>query len=769
MTYTDVFGGALIFPTRVSYNSITTSVDVVLQWPTEQQIEGVNVVADVIDVNTTAGGLNIDMPDARNTSTGNKATFNNVGGVNAFTVRDATGGTIQSVNPGEQWVLVLTDNTTEAGAWTTFQLGGNAATQASASALAGDGLQPTGNQLDQIIDSDVEASTPFDVVTGDRAKCLIYTAGAGTCNLQAQANNFFVMLHNAGSGTLNIVPAAGTIDGSPNINLDPNGSSIIFTDGTDWYTVGLTVASTIAFDFVSIAVPGSGDFTLTGANLDRISYRFTGALTGNRRIIVPNTTQQYWVDNQTTGAFTLEVTTAAGSGQIISQNNSAITYCDATDVINAVSSTSVTFPITIGQGGTSATTASGARTNLNAAFDGIEIQTNADSGLSGGGDLTANRPLLLDINNLDDTPTIANTDSIAFEDSDDNITYKATLSDLSAAIQPDSLVDSGGNVRAFAATGSNLQIRSDTDSDVVPRRLQFTHQDQTVRGYLGWNSFSEEMSLVNSINANDADIILSVTNSNAVITLNTKIRISSSASTQGISMRGTANNNATLRWTDTSFFGRASIGYNSSDVFQIISSPSSGANMEFIGEDLSTITRTMMILDPDVGPILQNDNVEIARALAPASGGFQVNNLLTGGGDEPVATVGEAAGSFVATWGGFSSDPNVTVLYRIISNIAIVTFDVVSATGTSNATTFTITNVPAALQPGIGGSNICFIPGAIDNGSNINGMTVDVQAGLATWLFGAGLTNPGGGGWTAAGSKGFATGDQWTIIYRLDA
>jgi len=256
MSYTDVFGGNLIFPSQVSYIKLTIAVDAVLQWPTEQQITGMFVVADIIDVDATAPGLTVDMPDARIASTGNKATFNNVG-ANSYTVRDVTGGTIQQVLSGEQWVIVLTDNSTDMGLWTTFQLGGNAATPASAAILAGDGLKAIGSQLNQKIDSDVEAVTPFTVVEGNRAKCLIYTAGAGTCNLPGAGvvgNDWFFMLRNSGSGTLNIMPPAGLIDGAADINLNPNGSTFIFTDGVNWFTIGLTVASTIAFDFVSIPV-----------------------------------------------------------------------------------------------------------------------------------------------------------------------------------------------------------------------------------------------------------------------------------------------------------------------------------------------------------------------------------------------------------------------------------------------------------------------------------------------------------------------------------
>lgn len=394
MAYTDVFGGELIFPSLTSYNDITTAVDVVLQWAREQQIEGVNVVADWMDVDATVASLNIDMPSAQQASTGNKTTFNNIGS-ESFTVRDNTGGTIQTVAPGEQWVLVLTDNTGDAGTWITSQLGATVSV-ASAGALAGAGIKAITTTLNQKIDSDVEASTPFTVVDGDRAKCSIYTAGAGTCNLPSPGgvgNDWFFMLRNSGSGTLTVTPPSGNIDGGASLSLDPNDSCFIFTDGSDFYTVGLSSGSAIAFDFVSVAVPGSGDFVLSGANLDRISYRFTGALTGNRRIVVPNTTQQYWVDNQTSGAFDLEISTLAGAGQTITQGQSAIVYSDATDVINAVSSTSVAFPITIGQGGTGATTVGGAQTNLQVPPVGRLLNTTAP--LSGGGDLSADRTFVV--------------------------------------------------------------------------------------------------------------------------------------------------------------------------------------------------------------------------------------------------------------------------------------------------------------------------------------------------------------------------------------
>lgn len=478
MAFTDVFGGELIFPSQLSYLSITTAVDVTLQWPTEQQITGSNVVADFIDVDTTVASLNIDFPSALVTGTGNKATINNVG-ANTFTVRDNTGGTIQSIAPGETWVIVLRDNTTIAGLWRTFQMGASVAV-ASASALAGAGIKAIGVLLNQQIDSDVEASTPITVVDGDRAKCLIYTAGAGVADLPSAGtvgNDWFFMLRNSGSGTLAVTPPSGSIDGSSSINLDPNDSAFIFTDGTDYFTVGLSTGSTIAFDFVSLPIPGSGDFVLSGANLNRISYRFTGALTGNRKVVVPDTTQQYWCDNQTTGAFVLSIGTAAQAlPPTLDAGTTAIFYCDSTDVIDAVNAVSVSFPILISQGGTGQSTAPLAVAALGAL------------------------PVIVDLASV----APAGGDFLAFQDIDDTDNNKrATIDDILAnSAGVTQLIDSGGNIRVTAETLGIAQLRSVANTDTENRLLNLTHQDGTVRGQFGYSA-SIDFLWKNSIQGGD--------------------------------------------------------------------------------------------------------------------------------------------------------------------------------------------------------------------------------------------------------------------------
>lgn len=333
--FVDTFGGNAIYPSQPSFLQVLLTSDIILSWPIEIAAGGAAIVADIIEVSANADNLTISLSDARQTSTGYTSLFNNIG-THTFSVLDSTGTTLMTVASGEVWEIYLADNSTAAGTWRVFQYGAGVSS-ANAAALAGAGLVAITTTLNEEMEVQAEAAD-YAIVNADRAKIIEWTGGTGNITLPAAGTvgaNWFVIIKNSGTGIATVTPTSGTIDQIASLNFSPEESAFIVTDGTNYFTVGFGQSVNSVFDFVAINVAGTGDFVLTGANLNRVSYRFTGVLTGNRNIIVPNTIQQYWVDNETSGAFSLTVKTAAGTGITVPQGARTILYSDGTNIVNA--------------------------------------------------------------------------------------------------------------------------------------------------------------------------------------------------------------------------------------------------------------------------------------------------------------------------------------------------------------------------------------------------------------------------------------------------
>jgi hypothetical protein len=376
--YTDVFGGANIYPSEISYSAINLTVDIVLSWP-EETSTNENLATKIIDVTASASGLSIVLPDANKTGTGNTILFNNRGS-NTFTVRRADGVQVVTIAAGTLWQIYLADNSTVAGVWRSLQYGSTVSV-ANASALAGTGIVAVGALLSQSVPV-TSFNSDYTTTLSDRARMFNWTGAGGTLTLPDPVtigNNWFLYLRNSGSGAINAdAPGTTSIDGDAFLAFQPGESAIIACDGADFYTIGFGQSATFAFDYTVIDVAGTGNYTLAGTELNRVSYRFTGALTGNRSVIVPATVQQYWVDNQTTGSYTLTITpTGGGAGFVIAQGERAILYCDGTDVLNA-STQGISVPLTVSEGGTGSTTAGGALINLGITSVGTALFTAVD-------------------------------------------------------------------------------------------------------------------------------------------------------------------------------------------------------------------------------------------------------------------------------------------------------------------------------------------------------------------------------------------------------
>lgn len=89
--------------------------------------------------------------------------------------------------------------------------------------------------------------------------------------------------------------------------------------------------------YSSIAVGGSGSYSLSVANAPtsdearKAILALTGTLTGDRTIIIPSTSKVYFFRLATTGAYTVTVKTATGTGVVLSSSNVNCVVCDGTD------------------------------------------------------------------------------------------------------------------------------------------------------------------------------------------------------------------------------------------------------------------------------------------------------------------------------------------------------------------------------------------------------------------------------------------------------
>jgi len=83
------------------------------------------------------------------------------------------------------------------------------------------------------------------------------------------------------------------------------------------------------------------NYTLSTANgatdeARQMMLKFTGTLTANRNITVPTSSKLYFVENATTGGFSLTFKTASGTGIEVLSGEKAVLYCDGTNVLDAI-------------------------------------------------------------------------------------------------------------------------------------------------------------------------------------------------------------------------------------------------------------------------------------------------------------------------------------------------------------------------------------------------------------------------------------------------
>lgn len=386
-SYTQVFGGGLVSPSDQSYLDYVLTGPVLLQWPLETQ-PNTNLAAQIIDIDVTStGAFSLTLPPANQVSVGQFLIFSNKSSFVQTVFANDGSTVVASISAGAIYFVYLTNNSTAIGVWSAFQYGAQVSAP-NAAALAGAGLTAIGAQLAQNMVI-LAINTNFVVGVNNRDQFINWTGASGNITLplaSVAGNGFYIQTRNSGSSVYTVFTAGSdTINGSASQTFNPGDSAFVVTDGVSWYTLGLGPTLAAGFNFIVINVPAviSGTIvTLSGTQLNQIAYKFTGALTANTLVDLPAIKQEYWVDNETTGAFTLtfQVPTVVGgptpAGAIIAigQNTRAILYTDGTNVVNA-STAGIAIPLSISQGGTGATSAGAALVALGGTTDGVAVFT----------------------------------------------------------------------------------------------------------------------------------------------------------------------------------------------------------------------------------------------------------------------------------------------------------------------------------------------------------------------------------------------------------
>lgn len=163
----------------------------------------------------------------------------------------------------------------------------------------------------------LETTDPVQGGVGGRSNLPLLHLSNRTAWLKQQVDD--LLLNVAAAATANSPTFTGDPK-APTATAGDNDTSIATTGFVQYALAGV----------LSLSVAGTGSTTLTAAQAGAGVLVLTGALTGARTVVVPNT-GRWIVRNATTGAFSLTVKTAAGTGVIIPQGTATEVFADGTN------------------------------------------------------------------------------------------------------------------------------------------------------------------------------------------------------------------------------------------------------------------------------------------------------------------------------------------------------------------------------------------------------------------------------------------------------
>jgi hypothetical protein len=195
------------------------------------------------------------------------------------------------------------------------------------------------------------STTPVNLSATQAGAGVIIVNGAITGNINvtvpATSNKFLFSNQTTGAFTVTITTPSGT-----GITVPSGTASSVYCDGTNILNSSelavtqplndsSTFIATTAFvqgisgGLTSVSVAGSINVTLTPVQAATGIIVLTGAIGASISVIVPTASNKFTISNTTSGAFTITVKTAAGTGIIVGQGFNLSLFCDGTNVVRS--------------------------------------------------------------------------------------------------------------------------------------------------------------------------------------------------------------------------------------------------------------------------------------------------------------------------------------------------------------------------------------------------------------------------------------------------
>lgn len=340
MNFTDVFGSQTVPPAEESFAEYAvTGTESYLVWPEQYGGQGL-LLADITELTPSGGGVQVTLPPADAVSRGESFILRNRGAesielLNTDAVPQAT------LPAGQSLFLYIDDNTTPAGGWSSFVYGAGTSA-ADAAELAGDGLSVQAGRLQVNVDYRA-LNSDYVLVEADRGQLLDAVVGTLTIDLPLSSeldSGFVCYLRNSSEGDLTINPTAPElINGSPSLTLSVQDSVALMNTGSGWVTVGFGQSVSGAFS-ETIVNAAAGNTSLSSADVAGRMIRVTGVATADITVTLPPIDNIYFVSvDPAMGAFNVTFTTGSGLVSSLTANQRTILSCDGTNVITAVTTT----------------------------------------------------------------------------------------------------------------------------------------------------------------------------------------------------------------------------------------------------------------------------------------------------------------------------------------------------------------------------------------------------------------------------------------------